>query len=64
MKKRYIAPKIKKALIYNEELLTVSGVTAVEIDIDYGGVDVDGALEPSANSSNKWETEVGIWNSK
>ncbi len=59
MKNGYIAPKIKKALVYEEGLLADSGVTAKEIDIDYGGVDENGTLEPSANSSNMWETKMG-----
>ena len=45
-KKEYIAPLTEMVEIENMQLLTGSGVTAD--GIDYGGVDEDGILDPSA----------------
>ena len=67
MKKKYTKPTI---LVENSEgflLLTNSkGVTGVmmidnldEIVIDYGGVDEDGTLDPSANGYGAWDD--GSW---
>ena len=45
-KKEYIAPLMEVVEIKNMQLLTGSGVTAD--GIDYGGVDDEGTLDPTA----------------
>ncbi len=45
-KKEYIAPLTEMVEIENMQLLTGSGVTAD--GIDYGGVDDEGTLDPTA----------------
>ena len=45
-KKEYIAPSMDVVEIKNMQLLAGSGVTST--GIDYGGVDNDGTLDPSA----------------
>jgi len=43
-KKEYIAPSIEAMEINNLQLLAGSGVASD--DIDYGGIDEDGTIEP------------------
>ncbi len=64
MKKTYIIPETKIKVSTIGFLLANSGVkgkldTTVDdkFDIDYGGVDTDGSLDPSSNTwkSNDWD---------
>ncbi len=75
MKRKYLAPQIKLILDINSELLVGSsgGVTGSidgDVQIDYGGVDEQGTIDPSAKQESFYsdgeETESNhikdIWN--
>lgn len=57
MKKIYSAPVAEIMSTEMEELL-VGSVTSAEKGIDYGGVDVDGSIDPSSRRQYEvWEDE-------
>ena len=74
MKRVYFEPQIKLFLDINSELLVGSsgGVTGSidgDVQIDYGGVDEEGTIDPEAkkNSYSVWEERnsnliYDIWN--
>ena len=74
MKRVYFEPQIKLILDINTELLVGSsgGVTGSidgDVQIDYGGVDEEGTIDPEAkkNSYDVWEERKSkviydIWN--
>ncbi len=74
MKRVYFEPQIKLILDINSELLVGSsgGVTGSidgDVQIDYGGVDEEGTIDPEAkkNSYSVWEERnsnliYDIWN--
>ena len=74
MKRVYFEPQIKLILDINTELLVGSsgGVTGSidgDVQIDYGGVDEEGTIDPEAkkNSYSVWEERnsnviYDIWN--
>ena len=57
MKKSYITPVAKIHELTTEEMLAVSGVHGDEIyNIEYGGVDEDGSLDPASK-----EQAASVW---
>jgi hypothetical protein len=57
MKKLYICPATEYSDIQLSPILTTSGVSDSDRDIDYGGVDEDGELEPASRRQNVWDEE-------
>lgn len=60
MKKEYIEPQVKLLSDIDVVLLDGTGVTGDvdgEPQIDFGGADNDGSLEPSAKRFNVWDEE-------
>lgn len=47
-KKEYMTPTMDVVEIKNMTLLAGSGVTSVDPDIDFGGIDEGGTLDPAA----------------
>ena len=57
MKKSYITPVAKIHELTTEEMLAVSGVHGDEkYNIEYGGVDEDGSLDPASK-----EQATSVW---
>ena len=57
MKKTYMAPQMEQMTMDSELPLCASSGVVSDIDIDFGGVDWDGDLDPSA----KKRFDVGNW---
>ncbi len=60
MKKTYIEPSVMVAYIGTATIVCASeGVTSSDKDIDYGGVDEDGELDPASRKYRRdvWEDE-------
>lgn len=56
MKKKYIIPAIKRAVMLKAHtILCASGVTGE--GIGYGGVDEEGSVEPSSRQDGWWSDE-------
>lgn len=47
-KKEYIAPTMEQMDLHPVQLLSASGVNNADLDIFFGGVDVDGTIDPTA----------------
>ena len=61
MKKTYITPKMEIEVAEPQQFLTESTVTGTidsKLEIDYGGVDEEGSIDPSANSFGGWDDEA------
>lgn len=59
MKKEYIVPCIKQERAECCQILASSGVSG-DNGIEYGGVDIDGNLEPAAKENhdfNNWDNQ-------
>ncbi len=62
MKKTYITPQTEIEVAEPMQLLADSGVTGSlndNLEIDYGGIDENGEMNPSANNFNGWDD--GNW---
>ena len=60
MKKTYLQPSVMVAYIGTATIVCASeGVTSSDKDIDYGGVDEDGDLDPASRKYRRdvWEYE-------
>lgn len=60
MKKTYISPEITVEICDCLLLQSASGVTGLmndRLEIGYGGVDEEGELDPSSNSSRIWDDD-------
>ena len=60
MKKTYISPEITVEFCDCLLLQSASGVTGFmddKLEIGYGGVDEDGELDPSSNSTRIWDDD-------
>lgn len=60
MKREYVAPIIKQMQI-DEELPLCGSVKSSSNGIGYGGIDVDGILDPAANERLDLEKEISEW---
>lgn len=57
MKKMYIKPNCKERFYDYEDVIMVSGVIGDGVNVDYGGVDEDGDLDPAANACSVWDDD-------
>ena len=53
-KKSYITPDIQMLEVEDVMLLSGSGVTSDDMDLDYGGVDDDGDHDPASPEIMYW----------
>lgn len=60
MKKEYIVPCIKQERAECCQILAYSGVSG-DNGIEYGGVDVDGNLEPAAKENHNFNIWDNQW---
>lgn len=62
MKKTYITPDTSvensEGLLLMAQSKGVSGIMDDSLGIDYGGVDEDGSLAPSANGYGSWDSDI------
>lgn len=60
MKKRYISPDFITLNLQGKQMISFSGVGNSTYNIDYGGLDEDGNIDPSVkifNDINLWDDE-------
>ena len=62
MKREYVAPMMEQMQI-DEELPLCGSVNGGSKGIGYGGIDVDGILDPAANERLDFENEINklLW---
>jgi hypothetical protein len=60
MKREYVAPQMEQMQM-DEELPLCGSVKSSSNGIGYGGVDVDGILDPAANERLDLEKEISEW---
>ena len=60
MKREYVAPQMEQMQI-DEELPLCGSVKSSSNGIGYGGIDVDGILDPAANERLDLEKEISEW---
>ena len=60
MKREYVAPQMEQMQI-DEELPLCGSVKSSSKGIGYGGIDVDGILDPAANERLDLEKEISEW---
>ena len=60
MKREYVAPQMEQMQM-DEELPLCGSVKSSSNGIGYGGIDVDGILDPAANERLDLEKEVSEW---
>lgn len=64
MKKKYIIPQTKIQVAFTEVFQTASGVNGKidnTVDINWGGIDESGSLDPSSNSFGKIWDDGDSW---
>ena len=57
MKKEYISPSTDVTVTRAGTLMTASGVSDSDRDIDYGGVDEEGSKDPASRRKSLWDDE-------
>ena len=58
MKKRYISPDFITLNLQGKQMISLSGVGNSTYNIDYGGLDENGILDPAVKAhTNIWDNE-------
>ena len=60
-KKTYTIPDMEVFEIQTMTLLAGSGVSSDEFDLDFGGVDEGGALDPAAHELNDFDFDFNCY---
>ena len=57
MKKKYICPEFITVYLQGTQMISLSGIGNSTYNIEYGGVDEDGSMDPSV----KIICDINIW---